>query len=158
MSMPLSRNRQRPWLALLGFLVLCLAVGAAAGFATSSGVTGWYTTLAKPPFNPPNWVFAPVWTSLYVLMAIAAWRVWRVTGLNARPLILFFVQLALNFSWSFIFFSAHNIALALGEIVILLLAIFWTTRSFFSIDPVAGVLMLPYLAWVSFATILNAEL
>lgn len=146
------------WLALCGFVVLTLAVGAAAGFATRSGVAGWYGSLAKPSFNPPNWVFAPVWTTLYVLMAISAWRVWRARGLFAWPLQLFFIQLFLNFAWSFIFFSAHWIGIALVEIVILLVAIAGMAACFLKIDRVAALLLVPYLFWVSFAALLNAEL
>jgi len=153
-----SDRREHYWLALFGFVALTLSVGAAAGFATRGGVTHWYATLAKPSFNPPNWIFAPVWTSLYVLMAIAAWRIWRVTGFYARPLALFLMQLTLNFAWSFIFFSAHNIAFAFAEIVILLASIAWTACSFLRVDRLAAALLLPYLAWVSFATALTAAI
>ncbi len=150
--------KTRTCLALYGFVILTLAVGAAAGLATRSGVTGWYGSLAKPSFNPPNWVFAPVWTTLYVLMAVSAWRVWRARGLFAWQLQLFFIQLVLNFAWSFIFFSAHWIGIALVEIVILLVAIAGMAASFLKIDRAAALLLLPYLFWVSFATLLNAEL
>jgi tryptophan-rich sensory protein len=151
-------RQNRHWPALCGFLALTLAVGALAGFATARGVEGWYASLLKPSFNPPDWVFAPVWTFLYVLMAIAAWRVWRICGLLSTPLILFFVQLALNFAWSFIFFSAHLIALAFAEIVILLATILCTVVSFRRVDRFAAALLLPYAAWVTFATLLTAEI
>ena len=139
----------------VAFLVLTLAVGFAAGLATEPNIAGWYSHLAKPSFNPPNWIFAPVWTTLYVLMAIAAWRVWRVTGLGARAMLFWFVQLALNFAWSFIFFNAHQIGFALIEIAVLWLFVAITMIAFFRIDMIAGALFLPYLAWVSFAGVLN---
>jgi tryptophan-rich sensory protein len=153
--------RQRPsphWGALVGFLVLTLAVGAIAGVATSTSVTGWYATLAKPAFNPPNWVFGPVWTTLYVLMAVAAWRVYRIVGWRPPAMVLFFAQLALNFAWSFIFFTAHQLGAALIEMIVMLAAIVATTAVFWRIDRFAGALLLPYIAWVSFAGVLNASL
>jgi tryptophan-rich sensory protein len=139
-------------IALVLFLVLCQAVGAGAGFATSAAVRDWYPALAKPFFNPPPWVFAPAWTLLYVLMAVAAWRVWR-TG----PL-LFGLQLALNLLWSVLFFGLRSPGLALAEVVLLWLAIAATALSFRPHDKTAAVLMLPYLAWVSFAAVLNAAI
>lgn len=151
-------RRNHHWLALCGFLALTLAVGVSAGFATANGVEGWYAKLAKPSFNPPDWLFAPVWTFLYVLMAIAAWRVWRTRGLISPPLVLFLVQLALNFAWPFIFFSAHKTGLALAEIVVLLVMIVLTGMSFLRVDRLASALMLPYVAWTSFATLLTVEI
>jgi tryptophan-rich sensory protein len=144
-----------PVLPLIGFLVLTLGVGAVSGIATAHSIDGWYATLAKPSFNPPNAIFGPVWTTLYVLMGIAAWRVWRLVGLNSKEMLPFFAQLALNFAWSFIFFEAHAIALALAEIVVLLALIVATTIAFWRIDRFAGLLFVPYIAWVSFATALN---
>jgi translocator protein len=141
--------------AFVLFLALVLAAGFGAGMVTAPNIAGWYSTLAKPSFNPPNWVFAPVWTTLYVLIAIAAWRVWRVTGLTSRAMLYWFVQLALNFAWSFIFFGAHQTGLALIEIAVLWLAILMTMAAFFRIDRTAGLLFVPYLAWVSFAGFLN---
>lgn len=144
-----------PWLALAGFVGLCLAAGALGGLATAQSVTEWYPTLTKPSWNPPSWVFAPVWTTLYVLMAIAAWMAWR-RGPVAKPALqLFIVQLALNVAWSFIFFGAHNPGLAFAEIIVLWLAIIATARAFWRLSQPAGLLMLPYIAWVSFAAVLN---
>jgi tryptophan-rich sensory protein len=152
-----TQDRQRrQWRALFGFLLLTLAVAASAALATEPDVTGWYTTLAKPAFNPPNWIFAPVWTALFVLMAIAGWRVWSATGLFALPMALFLIQLALNCAWSFIFFHFHAIAFALGDILLLWFAILLTTIVFWRIDRAAGILFTPYFAWVSFAMLLNA--
>jgi tryptophan-rich sensory protein len=138
-----------------------LAVGAVSGVATSSGVADWYPTLAKPSFNPPAWVFGPVWTVLYLMMGVAAFLVWK-RGLDSGgvrlALTLFLIQLALNGLWSILFFGMRSPGWALIEIVILWLAIAGTFVAFRLVDPVAGWLLLPYWAWVSFATILNASL
>ncbi len=141
--------------ALVAFVGLCLAVGALGGWVTATSVKDWYPTLVKPSFNPPNWLFAPVWTTLYVVMAVAAWRVWRVAGLKSLPLILFFAQLALNFAWSFLFFRFHLIGVALADIGLLLLLILATAIAFWQRDRLAGLLFLPYIAWVGFASALN---
>ena len=140
---------------LVGFLALTLGVGIIAGLATEPNVINWYPTLVKPSFNPPNWVFAPVWTILYVLMAIAGWRVWRVTDFGSQALLFWVLQLALNLAWSFIFFGAHAIGAALIEIAVLWLAVLFTMIAFFRIDRTAGILFIPYLAWVAFAGLLN---
>lgn len=150
--------KRNSWLALAGFLAICLAAGGLGGWATAGPVVEWYPTLNKPSWNPPAWIFGPVWTLLYVLMAIAAWLVWRIgtTGANVSwALRLFFVQLALNTAWSFIFFGAQSPGLAFAEIIVLLAAILLTTRQFFRHNQNAGLLLLPYVAWVSFASILN---
>ena len=141
--------------ALYAFLLGTLAVGAAASLFTEPNIAGWYSTLAKPGFNPPNWVFAPVWTALYALMAVAAWRAWRIVGLQSVALTLWFLQLTLNFAWSLIFFAQHDIDIALADIVVLWIALLATTASFLRADRTAGLLMLPYLAWVAFATVLT---
>ena len=154
----MTQSRFVSAVALVVFLLLALAMGFAAGLATEPNIAGWYSHLNKPSFNPPNWVFAPVWTTLYILMAIAAWRVWRVAGFESRPLLYWFVQLALNFAWSFIFFGAHHVAFALIEIAVLWLMIVLTTASFFRRDRLAGWLLVPYLVWVSFAGVLNTAI
>jgi tryptophan-rich sensory protein len=141
--------------ALKYFIVLTLAVGALAAVATEPEIAGWYGALNKPSFNPPNWLFAPVWTALYVIMAVAAWRVWRVVGLKSVPLVLFFVQLALNFAWSFLFFRFYLIGVALADIGLLLILIVATAIAFWQRDRLAGLLFLPYIAWVVFASALN---
>ncbi len=141
---------------LAALLAATLAVGAIGGWATAGEIPGWYAGLAKPGFNPPNGVFAPVWTALYILMAVAAWRVGRIAGATSRPLLLFYVQLALNLAWSFIFFRAHALGWALVEIGILLAAIVATAWAFARRDRVAGLLLVPYIAWVCFASVLNA--
>jgi benzodiazapine receptor len=146
--------------ALAGFLVLCFAVAAAGGAVTATSVGSWYAALAKPPFNPPDWVFGPVWTTLYAMIAVAGWRVWRRRSERGAgsALIAWGVQLALNLAWSFIFFGARLIGAALADIVVLLAAIVLTAILSWRVDRLAGVLLMPYIAWVSFATVLNASL
>ena len=162
MSEPTTKypRRSRDVLGLAAFLVLCLAVSGIGAAVTATSVGTWYQALHKPAFNPPDWIFAPVWTTLYILMAIAGWRVWRQAGFETgrKALTVFMVQLALNLAWSFIFFGQQRIGLALIEIAILLLVIIATTVLFWRIDRWAGVLFLPYVLWVAFATVLNASL
>ena len=138
-------------------LLITLAVGAIAGMATSASILNWYVHLNKPWFNPPNIIFGPVWTVLYILMGIALYLIWRlpVSAERNRAMLLFFVQLVLNFAWSFIFFSLHQIGWALVDIICLSISIIATIYSFFSLSKKAGWLLLPYIVWVIFATILN---
>ncbi len=145
---------------LAGFVALGLAVGAVGGVVTQTTVGGWYQTLAKPPFNPPDSVFAPVWTTLFVLMSVAAWRVWRLGGWRRRrgDLTLYFIQLGLNVIWSVLFFGLRAPGWALVEIMVLLAAITWTTIRFARRDRWAGVLMAPYVLWVAFAVVLNGAI
>lgn len=146
------RNR---WLVLAGLILLCLAVGSLGGYATQPSIDGWYRTIAKPWWTPPDWVFGPVWTILYITMAVAAWLVWQ-TGDKVRPaLTLFFIQLALNLGWSLLFFGARSPGLALIEVVFLWTGVLLTMLAFFGRSTVAGWLFVPYLAWVSFAAVLN---
>jgi len=148
-------NRQI-W-AMLGFLLITFAVAGVSGMATSGSVREWYPTIIKPSWNPPGWVFGPVWTILYAMMAVAAWLVWRKTGWSGA-LVWFAVQLALNAAWSPLFFGLHRIDLALVDIVALWVAITGTLVAFWKVSPLAGGLLIPYLAWVSFATALNFTL
>jgi tryptophan-rich sensory protein len=156
-NMPLKPRRDI--LGLVAFLAICLMVSGLGGAVTATSVGTWYQALEKPVFNPPDWVFAPVWTTLYVLIAIAGWRVWRArAAAGRRALMVFAVQLALNLAWSFLFFGLQRIDLALVEIVILLFAILANTVVFWRIDRVAGALFVPYLLWVAYATLLTAAL
>jgi tryptophan-rich sensory protein len=137
------------------FIIAAQAAGALGAIATRKGMA-WNDTLEKPSFNPPGWVFGPVWTVLYFLMAMAAWLVWRKKGPGAKPALgLWGVQLALNLAWSWIYFGAQRPGAAVIEIVALLGAIVATMAAFLRIERVAGLLMLPYLAWVAFAAVLN---
>ncbi len=140
--------------ALAGWLLLAYSASATAGFVSTGG---WYTGLAKPTWNPPGWVFGPVWTLLYALMGVAAWRVWRHGGWARQTvaLSLFVVQWALNALWTPLFFGLHRPGWALAEILVLLLAILATLRAFWRVDRIAGALLIPYAAWVAFATVLN---
>jgi len=146
---------------LLVSLAVPQAVGVLSGLATARGVREWYPDLTKPSFNPPSWVFAPVWTALYLAMGVAAWLVWR-KGLETPgvrvALFAFLVQLALNGLWSLLFFGLQSPGLALAEIVILWAAIGVTTVLFFRQAAVAGWLMAVYWAWVTFAAVLNASI
>lgn len=145
------------WAGLAGFLLLCFAAAGLGSVFTGSSVDSWYQTLRKPSFNPPSWVFGPVWTALYALMAAAAWRVWRRYGFSGAgaALALFGVQLGLNVGWSALFFGARLPGAAFAEIVILWSAILGTTLAFLRLDRPAGWMMLPYLGWVTFASVLN---
>ena len=158
-SAPLP-SRARDLAGLAAFVLVCLGISALGGWATASSVGSWYPTLAKPAFNPPNWVFAPVWTVLYVMIALSGWRVWRERGFaRARGALgVYALQLALNLAWSFVFFGAQAIGAGLVVIVLLLAAIVANARLFFAIERVAGWLLVPYAAWVAFATVLNAAL
>ena len=136
------------------------AVGSLSGLATASSIETWYATLEKPSFNPPNWIFGPVWTLLYVLMGIAAGLVWNARhdqGQVRSALRLYIIQLVLNATWSLVFFSLRSPAGALVNIVLLLIAIVLCIRAFRVVQPRAAYLLYPYLAWVSFATVLNAS-
>jgi len=146
-----KRTQRRP---LYGFLILTLGVGAVASLITTPAIPTWYAALNKPSFTPPNWLFAPVWTTLYILMAFAAWRVWKKTGLKTPEMAAFAVQLALNFLWSVLFFGLHRIGAATIEIAVLDVAILVTLLLFLRRDRLAGLLFLPYLAWTLFATAL----
>jgi benzodiazapine receptor len=147
---------------ILIFVATCLAVGYLSGTVTRSSVTTWFPTLIKPSFNPPAWVFAPVWSFLYIIMGVAAGRVWSHIDFKREEvrnaLIFFIIQLTLNAAWSLVFFGLKNPLLALIEIVLLWLMIYETYIKFAKIDKIAGYLFIPYLLWVSFATVLNASI
>jgi translocator protein len=147
---------------VLVVVTICLAVGYGSGIVTQSSITSWYPTLVKPSFNPPNWIFAPVWTLLYIMMGVAAGLVWNSRNANKpladKALRFFALQLALNALWSYLFFGFRNPMLAAIEIVLLWLMIFETYSQFAKINTLAGYLLLPYLAWVSFASVLTASI
>lgn len=152
--------RRRDLLGLLAFLAGCLVVSGLGGAITATSVGGWYQDLARPAFTPPDSVFPPVWTALFVLMAVAGWRVWRFPGGEARAAALnwFGAQLVLNLLWSVIFFGLREPLWALVEVVLLLGAITGTIRAFWLLDRWAALALAPYLAWVGFAAVLNAAI
>ena len=143
-------------------LLVCLAVGYSASTVTRPSVETWYPTLIKPIFNPPNWIFMPMWTLLYILMAVAAGLVWNKikeqNGVVKKALLFFIIQLTLNAIWSYLFFGLKNPMLALIEIALLWLMIYETYLKFIKINKTAGYLLIPYMAWVSFAAVLNASI
>ena len=143
-------------------VILCLAVGYSSSTFTKEGVATWYPTILKPSFNPPNWVFMPVWTLLFILMGVAAGLVWdKIKEQNEevkKALGFFLIQLALNAIWSYLFFGLKNPMLALIEIALLFLMIYETYLKFIKINKIAGYLLIPYMAWVAFAAILNASI
>lgn len=156
----MSTHRSARLVALALWIALCVGGGALIGLATQGGDSSWYASLDRPSWTPPAAAFAPVWTMLYAAMGVAAWLVWREGGWRRQrlPLTVFLVQLALNFAWSPIFFRLHQITWALVDIVVLWLLIVMTIRVFVRVNRAAAWLLAPYLAWVSFATALNAAI
>ncbi len=149
--------KRSDWLPLIGFIALSQLAGVVGSFFTISSVGTWYNTLVHPPLNPPSWVFGPVWTTLYILMGLAAFLVWR-DGRRAsrrRALVVFCLQLALNALWSVVFFGMHWPLGGLVVIAAMWLAIVWTMLLFAKVSRPAVRLLWPYLAWVSFASYLN---
>lgn len=153
----MERAKATQALTFLALAAVTALVAAVGGIATTPAIPTWYAHLAKPSFNPPNWLFGPVWSLLYAMMAVAAWRVVR-QGHAWRELAVYLFQLALNLGWSLIFFGAHRIGAALVEIGCLWLAIAATLALFWRRDRPGGLLLAPYLAWVSFAALLNLAL
>lgn len=151
----------KDWLMLVLFLAAPQAAGLLGTIFTMPAIPGWYAGLVKPDFSPPNWVFGPVWTTLYLMMGIAAFLVWRRQSASGQPskagraLTAFWIQLALNSLWSIFFFGMKSPLLGLIDIVLLWLAIVWTMAEFKKVSPPAFWLLVPYLLWVSFATALN---
>lgn len=149
------------WLKIFIGILICNAVGLLASSVTLPAIDSWYANLNKPPFNPPNWLFGPVWTLLYTLMGISAGAIWHV-GFEKRnvkhALSIFGIQLMLNGIWSFLFFGFQSPLLAFIEILFLLVAIIFTIIRFKDIKPWTGWLLLPYLAWVTFASILTLSI
>jgi translocator protein len=145
-------------LKLIISIAVPVAVGAVSGLFTVSEISGWYQTINKPSWNPPSWIFSPVWTTLYIMMGIALYLVWTAEvkpAAKKKAIAFFVIQLVLNFFWSFIFFKQHQIGLAFAEIIIMFVFILMTIFSFARINKAAAWLLVPYISWVSFATILT---
>lgn len=139
-------------------ILVCLGAAGIGSLLTTPALSTWYASLRKPSWTPPNWLFGPVWTILFIAMAIAAWLVWLKVGLTATPMQLFLLQLLLNVAWSALFFRLRSPGLAFAEIVMLWFAILATSIEFWRAVPAAGWLLLPYLIWVSYATALNLSI
>ena len=149
---------KKDWVRLLVSIIACQAAGIIGSFFTTPNIPRWYAGLQKPSFNPPNWLFAPVWTVLFLLMGITLYLVWRHEGekkYRKAALILFFIQLALNILWSVLFFGLGAPLLAFVEIIILWFAICLTFWFAFRVKKTAGILLIPYILWVAFAAVLN---
>lgn len=144
-------------IALISSILIAQLAGLIGSVSTASNVNSWYLTLTKPSWNPPNWLFGPVWITLYTMMGIAAYLVWQQKDASGAKLALWFyaIQLVLNSLWSILFFGLKNPGIAFFEIIILLGFIILTAFFFWKINPWAGALLLPYVAWVSFAAVLN---
>ncbi|MDT8308797.1 MAG: TspO/MBR family protein [Bacteroidales bacterium] len=144
---------------LIVAIILPVGLGAIAGMFTAQAVPEWYASLNRPSFNPPDWIFGPVWTFLYIVMGFSFYLIWKqeVSKARNRAVFLFFVQLLLNFIWSLIFFYFNMIGLALIEIIVLWLSIIVMIIHFFRINHWAMYINIPYLLWVTFATVLNAS-
>jgi tryptophan-rich sensory protein len=145
------------WFKFIVSISLPLFVGGLSGFFTANEIDGWYATLIQPSFNPPNWLFAPVWTTLYITMGISFYIMWTLPKMRGRKQAyqIYFVQLILNFFWSILFFSAHQIGWAFVDILLMLLTISVMINYFRKFSPIAAYINIPYLLWVTFATILN---
>lgn len=144
-------------LKLIIAILLPMVIGGLSGFLTANSINDWYVTLNQPSFNPPNWVFGPVWTTLYLIMGISLYRIWRLPDTEERnqAIKIFALQMTLNFFWSLIFFNWHLIGLALVEIILMWLMIAAMIHHFRKLDAAAGYMNIPYLLWVSFASVLN---
>jgi len=147
-------------LKLIGCILLTMSIGGLSGYATIDGVNGWYTTLQKPSFNPPNYLFGPVWSLLYLLMGVSLFLILRADKSPARSksMAAFIIQLLLNFFWSIIFFRFHAVGIALVEIVLMWSSILWMIVAMYRVHKSAALLQIPYICWVSFATVLNASI
>jgi tryptophan-rich sensory protein len=145
-------------------VAICLFLGGLSGYATVSEIKNWYLQLNKPTFNPPNWLFGPAWSTLYTFMGISIALIWdrldkaKIKIFTSKAVIFFIIQFFLNLAWSSIFFSLHLVAFALIEMLILWVFILLTIIQFYRINKIAGILLVPYILWVSFATVLTASI
>ena len=145
-------------LSLAALAIVAVAATSIIGQVATYPNLGWYAALSKPSFNPPNWIFGPAWTALYMLMALALWRILRLSEASAArrlALALFFIQLALNAAWSWMFFGAHNPLLGVVNIIPQFVVIIATIAAFSRLDPLSAWCLVPLAAWVAFASILN---
>ena len=146
------------YISLIGFIIITFAASGIGSFATRISKEPWYSSINKPSFNPPDWVFAPVWTTLYVFMAIAVWLIWTNSKKTKKIFYIYFIHLFINATWSVIFFGFHEIFLALINIVLIIFFIIWLIKLYLPINNLSVYLMMPYLAWCCYAFILNLNL
>jgi len=154
----MKTKKQSAIVSIIVWIVVCLAVGYVSSLFTTPSIATWYASLNQPAFSPPNWVFFPVWTTLYILMGIATGLVWTKRSSNKKAgsaVNLFVVQLILNFAWSYIFFTLHKPWWAFAEIVVLWIVLLWTIVSFKKVSATSAYLLVPYILWVTFASVLN---
>ncbi len=154
----MDSNKKQIGLACFIWVVICLIISSLAGWVSATHVETWYTTIQKPWFNPPSWVFAPMWTLLYIMIGIAGGLLWNKRKNHPAAMNWYIVQLIFNFAWSFIFFAGHAIGWALIDIAVLWVAIACTVIASFRSSKGAAWLLIPYWLWVSFATLLNSYL
>jgi len=149
--------KMNKFLKILVAVSLPLLVGSIAGLATSPNIKSWYAYLQKPVFSPPNWIFGPMWSLLYILMGVGLYMIWESekSDLRRRALIVFFVQLAFNFAWSFIFFEFRLIGVAFIEILLVWISVAAMIYTFYPVNKKAALLQIPYILWVTFASLLN---
>ena len=145
------------YLSLFLIILITSLASAIGGFTTTSFKEPWYSEIILPSFNPPSWVFAPVWTTLYIMMSIAIWKIW-INLFDIKILKLYFIHLFFNGTWSIVFFGFHQIGLALINLVIILIFIVLLMKSYFARDKISFYLMIPYLLWSSYALILNCSI
>jgi tryptophan-rich sensory protein len=154
----------RNYKSLIIFFLIIITIQVIGGLVTASSVNSWYTTIQKPSFNPPDWVFGPVWTALYIMITISGWMVWNKlegsskTKLKTPQMKLYGAQLLANFLWTMLFFGLHNPLLGLIDITALLLLILLTIKSFLKVSKIAAYMLIPYSLWVAFACVLNYNL
>lgn len=150
-------KRKKLWISFAIFILICLIVQIVGSLWTKETVSTWYPTLIKPSWTPPDWVFGPVWFSLYIMIAISGWLIYRTRDSHRRTTALIFYgcQLSLNFIWSFLFFSLQSPLLGGIDIILLLLFIIFTIANAWSVNRWASLLLIPYLVWVTYATTLN---
>lgn len=145
---------RQSWLSLLPFVAVCFGVAAISSWFTLGSLKTWYAGLQRPIWTPPDWIFGPVWSVMYLMMAISAWLVWSAAGWGAA-LTLFTIQLLLNALWSVLFFGMHRVGAAFAEILLLWMMLIATAVAFLPVSLLAAWLLLPYIAWVAFASYLN---
>ena len=148
-------NKSKKIFSLLVFILLAFGASAWGGFVTSFYKEPWYSTIIKPSFNPPDWVFAPVWTTLYIAMSVAIWLIWINPKRVEKIIYIYFIHLLINGSWSIFFFGLHLILVSLILIVIIIFFVVWLIKLYYPINKLSSFLMIPYLMWLSYALVLN---